>query len=163
MVKKINEKCRFNISVLWGTPIINLIHTLKCLDHFLWFSSQSVAFLILENSCSSETLSSGFVVLYPESQTTCRENVAIKEVDRYEDNKKWKLVLLFYTHSQNYLTCLCSKSDNCRAFASNTITKQYLPSSVTWDMGFKEHALNTPRHALNTQHKMEPIIRCNIR
>lgn len=29
------------------------------------------------------------------------------------------------------VTCLFSKSDNCRSFASKTSTKQYLPSPVT--------------------------------
>ena len=32
VAKKINVKCGFNLSVLWGTLVINLICTL---DHFL--------------------------------------------------------------------------------------------------------------------------------
>lgn len=33
-----------------------------------------------------------------------------------------------------FYTCLCSKSDTFSDFASNTRIKQYLPSSVTWEI-----------------------------
>ena len=34
---------------------------------------------------------------------------------------------------RDVFTCLFSKSESCKAFASNTRTKQYFPSSVTYE------------------------------